>query len=149
MSESDSRQLTRDELTTMTAEEIVAAERAGRLEALKRGEPGTPPPSPAEAAEGPSAAAAESIAGEPAAGEQTAAGMAVFRTVGAGGDGGAIASAPLRLAPAAGVDAPGDQAGRGQLNRADLQTMTAEEIVAADRAGRLDDLKRSEADPPS
>ena len=144
MSESDSRQLTRDELTTMTAEEIVAAERAGRLDALKRGEPGTPPPPPAEAAEGPSAAAAESIAGEPLAEDP-----AVFRTVGAGGDDGATASAPLRLAPAAGVEAPGDQDGRGQLNRADLQTMTAEEIVAADRAGRLDELKRSEADPPS
>ncbi len=73
----------------------------------------------------------------------------MFRTVGAGGDDGAIASAPLRLAPAAGVDAQADQDGRGQLSRADLQTMTAEEIVAADRAGRLDDLKRSEADPPS
>ena len=63
MSESDSRQLTRDELTTMTAEEIVAAERAGRLEALKRGEPGTPPPSPAKAAEGPGGTTAESFAG--------------------------------------------------------------------------------------
>ncbi|HEV8102382.1 MAG TPA: hypothetical protein VGP69_01465 [Gaiellaceae bacterium] len=143
MSESDSRQLTRDELTTMTAEEIVAAERAGRLDALKRGEPGTPPPPPADAAEAPSAAGTESSAGEPPAED-----MAVFRTVGAGGDAGAIASGPLRLAPAAGVDAHGDQGSHGQLSRADLQTMTAAEIVAADRAGRLDDLKRSEADPP-
>ena len=136
MSESDSRQLTRDELTTMTAEEIVAAERAGRLDALKRGEPGTPPPPPAEAADGPSAAAAESVAGTPPAED-----MAVFRTVGAGGDEGASASGPLRLAQ-------GDQDSGGQFSRADLQTMTAEEIVAADRAGRLDDLKRSEADTP-
>jgi hypothetical protein len=143
MSESDSRQLTRDELTTMTAEEIVAAERAGRLDALKRGEPGTPPPPPADAAEEPSAAAAKSAAGEPPAEE-----MAVFRTVGAGGDDGAIASGPLRLAPAGGVDAQGGQDSHGQLSRADLQTMSAAEIVAADRAGRLDDLKRSETDPP-
>src|SRR6476660_6584809 len=124
MSESDSRQLTREELTTMTAEEIVAAERAGRLEALKRGEPGTAPPPPAEAAEGPSAVKAEAVAGKPAA-ESTA----PFRTVDTGGGGGAIASGPLRLAPAAEDDAPRDQDGRGQLTRADLETMTAEEIV--------------------
>jgi hypothetical protein len=143
MSESDTRQLTRDELTTMTAEEIVAAERAGRLDALKRGEPGTPPPPPADAADGPSPAATGSSGGEPPAED-----MAVFRPAGAGGDDGAIVSGPLRLAPAAGVGAQGDKHSHGQLSRADLQTMTAAEIVAADRAGRLDDLKRSEADPP-
>src|SRR6476659_7864620 len=109
MSESDSRQLTREELTTMTAEEIVAAERAGRLEALKRGEPGTAPPPPAQAAEGPSAAKAEVAAGEPAAKS-----TAPFRTVEAGGGDGAIASGPLRLAPVAAGDAPRDQDVRGQ-----------------------------------
>ncbi len=136
MSESDSRQLTRDELTTMTAKEIVAAERAGRLEALKRGEPGTPPPPPAEPAEEPSEPTGDSVAGEPAA-----EGTAVFRTVLPSNDT-AITTGPLRLVPP-----DDDQDGRGQLTRLDLQTMTAEEIVAADRAGRLDDLKRSEADP--
>ena len=135
MSESDSRQLTRDELTTMTARR--SSRRAGRsTRGAERGEPGTPPPPPAEPAEEPSEPTGDWVAGEPAA-----EGTAVFRTVLPSNDT-AITTGPLRLVPP-----DDDQDGRGQLTRLDLQTMTAEEIVAADRAGRLDDLKRSEADP--
>ena len=134
MSESDSRQLTRDELKTMTAQEIVAAERAGRLEALKRGEPGTPPPAPAPAP-------APEIGGPGSDGPVAADGAAVFRPVEV--EAAPPPLAPLRLAPGAEVAAAGEQQERGQLTRADLQTMSAAEIVAADREGRLEDLKRS------
>ncbi len=93
MSESDSRQLTRDELTTMTAEEIVAAERAGRLEALKRGEPGTPPPPPASSERADGAGGDGRWTGRPPRARPWSAERPSSDT--------AIASGPLRLAPAA------------------------------------------------